>query len=121
MAQTFTYSPKMELIASDGPKVTKQLANLGAGGKHLIDDQFIADDVIDVGAACESITIPTYVQIKCANQGVQFDFDNLGYSTKVVTAMLIEIRPDGTGQLDLKLKAQGPAQRIEVLVIGEPS
>jgi len=120
MVQTFTYSPKMELIASDGPKVTKALANMGASGKVLLDDTFANDDIIDVGDMCSNISVPTYLQIKCANQGVQFNLDGLGYSTKVITAMLVEIRPDGTGLLDLLLKAQGPAQRIEILVVGEP-
>lgn len=120
MTTSFTYSPKMELVASDGPNLKLARANLAAGGKRLIDDYFVNDDIIDVGAACAQLTVPTYVQIKCSNQGVKFNFDTLGYSVKVTTGMLIEIRPDGTGLLALLLKAQGPSQRIEVLVVGEP-
>lgn len=119
MTTTFTYSPKFELIAADGPQVTKALANLPAGGKVLVDDQFNNNDVIDLGALCANITVPTYVAVKCGNQGVKINPDGLGYSTKLFSSMLLEIVPQ-TGALALLLKANGPAQRIQVLVVGEP-
>src|SRR5579872_6804144 len=119
MTTTFTYSPKIELIANDGPQVTKALANIPAGGKVLVDDQFADQATIDLGSLCANISVPTYVCIKCDNQGVKMNVDGLGFTTKLFKSALLEIVPQ-SGALNLVLKANGPTQRIQVLTVGEP-
>lgn len=116
----FTYSQKIELITTDGPKVSKALAGALGNGQEFVNDEFDNNDSINLTQKLANITLPCVLAIECSGQGVKVAWDTLAASTKVIRHMLIDYRPDATGAVVMILTAQGPRQRIKVLCLGEP-
>lgn len=120
---SFTYNLVEQLSTNDGINLSRTVSSAPAAAKVLIDDSFTNPDVIDVTTAIASIADPKAVIVLADGDGVKLKFDGAAsFTAKAYKSLALQITPNTpgpTGVLDLTLEAQGAAQRVRVLVVGD--
>lgn len=117
----FTANISEGVTTSDGISLSRSLTGQNLNAKELLDDSF-ASGVIDLTPYFASIADPKFVLILADGDGFKVNFDALGASTKAYKSIMLEVTPNTpgpSGVLTLAIDAQGVAQRIRVIALGD--
>lgn len=116
----FTGSMQAGLSTSDGISLSKNSNGVALNAKVLLDDTFGPGPVVvDLAPLIASIADPKMFLLLCEGDGALIDIDSVGPSTKAFKTLLGEFSSTPTGVGDIEITANGAAQRIRFLCMGD--
>jgi hypothetical protein len=116
----FTVTTNVSVVPNDGPTLAATLNGAGMNAKEVLDDVFADGALIDLAVLAGSIAQARGVLALAAGDGFLVNYDGLGPSTRYQKEHYARISDVSGGTLDLELTAKGAAQRIRVIVFGDP-
>lgn len=119
----FQVSTTVTVTPTDGPSLSKSLSSLGMNAKDVHDDVHPAGS-LDLAPMASSIANPRGMMILAEGDGVKLKFDGAAaFTTKAFKTVYLEVTndpPGPAGLIDLEVDCVGAAQRIRVIVFGDP-